>query len=228
MRDGTSMSHSALISSEESFTRSTNNMVQLIKTYLLQNKSISIPGLGTIYVERTPAQADFVNRQLLPPAYHFRFDKYFDAPGKDFFTFLAARSRVEDFEAIKIYNEWALQLRNNIGSQEYTDLQGVGALKRDDSGDIIFEPASPQQTFHLPVPAERIIRSNARHTMIVGDREVTNVEMSDYLQESARKKNKWWIYAAIIAAAALIAIFIHFYTTGNSIPFGNGQTINAR
>ncbi len=60
-------------------------MVKLISTYLIQNKSVSIPGLGTIYVERVPAQSDFVNRQLLPPAYHYRFDKYFDAPGKDFY-----------------------------------------------------------------------------------------------------------------------------------------------
>jgi hypothetical protein len=222
------MSHSDSIYSAESFTHSTNNMVQLIKTYLLQNKSISIPGLGTIYVERIPAQADFVNRQLLPPAYHFRFDKYFDAPGKDFFTFLAARNRVEDFEAIKIYNEWALQLRNNIGTDNFTPLDGVGSLKRDASGDIIFEPASPQQVFHTPVPAERIIRSNARHTMIVGDREVTNVEMSDYLQESTGRKNRWWIYAAIIAAAALIAIFIHLYRSGDISPFGNRQTIETR
>lgn len=222
------MSPSDLIFSEESFTRSTNNMVQLIRTYLLQNKSISIPGLGTIYVERTPAQTDFVNRQLLPPSYHFRFDKYFDAPGKDFFTFLAAKQKVEDYEAIKIYNEWAMQLRNNIGTDNHTQLQGVGSLKRDGSGDIVFEPVGAQNSFHVPVPAERIIRTNAKHTMIVGDKEVTNVEMSDYLQESHMRRSRWWIYAIIIAIIAIIAIFIQMNRSGNHPVFGNGQTINTQ
>jgi hypothetical protein len=223
------MNHSASTFLEESFTRSTNSMVQLIKTYLLQNKSISIPGLGTIYVERTPAQTDFVNRRLLPPSYHFRFDKYFDAPGKDFFTFLAARNRVEDYEAIKIYNEWALQLRNNISTDNATPIQGVGSLKRDVSGEIIFESSGPAETFHLPVPAERIIRTNARHTMLVGDREVTNVEMSYYLHDENRnKKNRWWIAAVVIAIVALLAIVIHFSRSGAPSPFGNGQTINVR
>jgi hypothetical protein len=203
-------------------------MVQLIRTYLLQNKSISIPGLGTIYVERTPAQTDFVNRQLLPPSYHFRFDKYFDAPGKEFFTFLAARNRVEDFEAIKLYNEWAMHLRNNISTDDFTQLQGVGSLKRDVSGDIIFEPSGPQQSFRLPVPAERIIRTNAKHTMIVGDREVTNVQMTDYLQEARGKGNRWWIYAIIIAAIAIAAILINYLSTGNISPFGNTQTISPK
>lgn len=205
-------------------------MVQLIKTYLLQNKSISIPGLGTIYVERIPAQTDFVNRQLLPPAYHFRFDKYFDAPAKDFFTFIAAKNRVEDYEAIKMYNEWAQQLRSTIGTENVTPIQGVGSLKRDLSGEIVFEPAGPQQTFHQPVPAERIIRTNASHTMIVGDREFTNVEMNDLLHDGSRnKKSKWWIYAIVIAALAIVAIFINMYRSGgDGTPFGNQQTINPR
>lgn len=228
MRDGTSMNHSDSTFLVESFTHSTNNMVQLIRTYLLQNKSISIPGLGTIYVERTPAQADFINRQLLPPSYHFRFDKYFDAPGKDFFTFLAARKSVEDFEAIKIYNEWAMQLRNTISTDEFTPLQGVGSLKRDARGEIIFEPAGPQQSFHLPVPAERIIRTNAQHTMIVGDREVTNVEMTDYLSGARAKSRRWWIYAMIIAIVAIIAILVHLYRSQGPTAFGNQQTINTR
>lgn len=222
------MKFSDSISSEELYIHSTNNMVQLIKTYLLQNRSISIPGLGTIYVERTPAQTDFVNRQLLPPSYHFRFDRYFDAPGKDFFTFLAARKNVEDYEAIKLYNEWALQLRNSIGSEEFTPIDGVGALKRDHSGDIVFEPTGAQYSFSPPVHAERIIRSNAKHTMIVGDRELTNVEMTDYLQESASRKLSWWVYAAIIAAVAIAAIIIYSYTSGNAGFFGNQQTINTK
>ena len=203
-------------------------MIQFVRTYLLQHKSISIPGLGTIYVERSPARSDFVNRQLLPPSYHFRFDKYFDAPGKDFFTFLAARQRVEDYEAIKMYNEWAQQLRNNIGSDEVTSLQGVGSLKRDASGEIIFEADEPSHDYHLPVTAERIIRNNAKHTMIVGDREVTNVEMNSYLHETRKKRPTWWIYAIVIAAIALIAIFIHLYRSGNSSPFGNQQTVSPR
>ena len=222
------MKYSDSISSAALFIHSTNDMVQLIRTYLLQNKSISIPGLGTIYVERTPAQTDFVNRQLLPPSYHFRFDKYFDAPGKDFFTYLAARKSVEDFEAIKIYNEWALQLRNSISTDEFTPLHGVGALKRDSSGDILFEPSGPQNSFNTPVHAERIIRTNAKHTMIVGDRELTNVQMTDYLQESASRKTSWWVYAIIIAVVAIAAIIIYGYTSGNGGFFGNQQTIDTK
>ncbi len=103
------------------------------------------------------------------------------------FTFLAARQNVEDYEAIKMYNEWALDVRNNIGNDP-TVLEGIGALRRDGSGDVIFEPVPTPGTYNEAVPAERIIRVNARHSMIVGDKETNTVEMNDYLHEETHKE----------------------------------------
>jgi hypothetical protein len=203
-------------------------MEQLVRTYLLQKSSVSIPGLGTIYVERSPARSDFINRQLLPPSYHFRFDKYFDAPEKEFFTFLAARKKIEDYEAIKMYNEWALSLRNNIGTDQSTTIEGIGTLKRDVSGEVIFEPEAAIETFNVPVSAERVIRTNAKHTMLVGDREVSNIEMSGYLHEAHKRKIPWWVYAIILAVLATGAILFHFLSGDNTTPFGNRQSIQVK
>lgn len=213
---------------EELYIRSVNSMEQLVRTYLLQKSSVSIPGLGTIYVERSPARSDFINRQLLPPSYHFRFDKYFDAPEKEFFTFLAARKKIEDYEAIKMYNEWALSLRNNIGTDQSATIEGIGTLKRDLSGEVIFEPAAAIETFNVPVNAERIIRTNAKHTMLVGDREVSNIEMSGYLHEAHKRKIPWWVYAIILAVLATGAILFHFLNGDNTRPFGNRQSIQVK
>lgn len=214
----------------ELYIRSINSMVKLITTYLLQNHSLSIPGLGTIYIERIPAQSDFVNRQILPPSYHYRFDKYFDTPGKEFFTFLSSRKNVHDFEAIRMFNEWALELRNSItGAEQSANLEGIGSLKRDASGDVVFEPSVKPHTYTLSVPAERIIRTNAKHMMLVGDRETTNVEMSGYFQDgSASRRKSWWVYALIIAAVCAIAIAVYYYNNGSAFPFGNQQKIQVK
>ncbi|MEO8582475.1 MAG: hypothetical protein ABI415_01695 [Flavitalea sp.] len=203
-------------------------MTQFLNTYLLEHKSVSIPGLGTIYVERVPAKSDFVNRQLLPPAYHYRFDKYFDAPEKEFFTFLALRKNVPEYEAMKLFNEWAMSLRNSVNSDHLTSIEGVGGLKRDESGEIVFDPSVVPKTFDVAVPAERIIRTNSKHIMLVGDRERTNVEMSDYLHGVQREKGAWWIVAIIIVAISLLAIFFHYYKNGSDTPYGSHQTINVK
>lgn len=203
-------------------------MVKLVGTYLLQNGSVSIPGLGTIYVERVPAQSDFVNRQILPPGYHYRFDRYFDSPAKDLFTFISACSGVPDYEAMKLYNEWALGLRNSISAGNAAALDGIGSISRDDRGEIIFDPVGELPTHLVAVPAERIIRSNISHNLLVGDLETTNTEMSDYYQGVHRERESWWIYALIIAAVALTAIFFHYYNNGAAAPFGNKQIVRPK
>ena len=108
-------------------------MTEVLTSYLLQNKSLSIPGLGTIYIERIPAQTDFVNKRILPPGYHFRFDKYFDAPDKDFFTYLAQQKDMADYEAIKWYNEWAYELRSRLRNDNEEVWPGVCSFRKDPS-----------------------------------------------------------------------------------------------
>ena len=199
-------------------------MIDTLNTYLVQHRSISIPGLGTIYVERIPAQTDFVNKQILPPSYHYRFDKFFDSPHKDFFTFLAARKNMAEYEAIGFYSDWALDFRNRIRNNEVIEWEGVGTLAQDSSGEVMFHAQSALPSYLKPVYAERVIRNNAQHTMLVGDKETTNVEMTELLSEEVYvEKESWWIYALIIAAISLVAIFFYFNRNGMNIESTSNQ-----
>ncbi|THU40036.1 hypothetical protein FAM09_09120 [Niastella caeni] len=222
-------------------------MNNVLVSYLLQHKSISIPGLGSMYIERIPAQTDFVNRRILPPDYHFRFDKYFDAPDKDFFTYLAKQQNIADYEAIKWYNEWAYELRSKLREGQVVEWAGIGSLKKDISGEIIFESAGRIPSLQEPTPANRVIHSHSQHTMLVGDQEVTRkISNTDYVSnesdsnvtsgdemppdyyEEPPKKRGWWIFALVIAALALSVIFFRVYKSGFvTSAAGNQQPINA-
>jgi nucleoid DNA-binding protein len=190
-------------------------MMDVLKSYLVQHKSINIPGLGTIYLERIPARTDIVNKQLLPPQYIYRFDKYFDAPDADFFNYLATHQKMEDYEAIKWYNEFAYNLRTQIRTDEKAAWEGIGVFKKDSSGEIIFEDNNQQPAGLLPVAANRIVRSDASHHILVGDRETTTVQMSELLNDHTHvEKESWWLYALILAAIGLCIAFFHFYRYG--------------
>jgi hypothetical protein len=191
-------------------------MLQVLNAYLFQHRSISIPGLGTIYLETFPASVEVADRAILPPAYRFRFDKYFDAPDKEFFAYLASQGKILDYEAIKWYNEFAFDLRNRIRNEEEVPWEGVGILRKDGSGNILFESAPAPAFFQQPIPAMRVNRQDAVHTLLVGDRERTSGEMNEWLQEeNARpKKFRWWIIALILAVAGLAVLAWHFYTNG--------------
>ncbi len=205
----------------------------VLYSYLLQHKSISIPGLGTIFVERSPARVDFPNKRLLPPKFKFGFDKYFDAPDKEFFGYLSNQKAMADYEAMRWYNEWAFDLRNQIKTDHPVTLPGVGVLKKDLSGEIIFEPQSVVNSWLDPAPATKVIHSDARHTLLVGDREINSGDMSEWLGSSSDvkhvEKESWWVYAMILAAIALIVLFFHLYKNGLELnSTGNRQRIEAR
>ncbi|MGB8193067.1 MAG: hypothetical protein WCF67_14160 [Chitinophagaceae bacterium] len=198
-------------------------MIEVLNGYLIQHKSISIPGLGTIYVERLPAMNDFTNRQLHPPSYRFRFDKYFDAPDKDFFTFLASNTGIPEYEAIKQYNEFAYDVRNRIRQEDKFTWPEVGVLSKEMSGEIHFESLGPE-VYQQPVPAVRVIRQDASHAMLVGDQETTTQDMSELLsEETIVEKESWWIYALILFALALCMLFFHFFRSGGGLESIGGQ-----
>jgi nucleoid DNA-binding protein len=226
-------------------------MNNVLVSYLLQHKSISIPGLGSMYIERIPAQTDFVNRRILPPDYHFRFDKYFDAPDKDFFTYLAKQQNIADYEAIKWYNEWAYELRSKLREGQEVEWEGIGILKKDISGEIVFEASGRIPSLQEPTAANRVIHSHSQHTMLVGDQEVTrkisNIDSTPTVSDNNNvisgdeqqipdyppypeepPKKKWWLFALVIAVLALGVIFFRVYKSGFvTSAAGNHQPINA-
>jgi len=204
-------------------------MIEVLNNYLAQHKSINIPGMGTLYLERVPARTDFVNRQLLPPIYTYRFDKYFDAPDKEFFAYLANHQNIPDYEAIKQYNEFAYELRAKVKNSEPAIWEGVGKFEKDENGEIYFEAGSQLKELWNPVPAERVIRADRDHAVLVGDRERTTNEMTAFLSENIYiEKASWWIYALILAALALSLIFFHFYRNNwRQESTGNQQAIPA-
>jgi hypothetical protein len=200
-------------------------MFEVLNAYLFQHRSISIPGLGTIYLETQPAAVDVADRTMLPPVYHFRFDKYFDAPDKEFFAFIAVQRNILDYEAIKWYNEFSFELRNRIRNEDEVTWDGVGILKKDGAGNILFEPAASSFVFMQPTPAMRVNRLNAQHTLLVGDRERTSDEMNEWLHDDVQRRRRiaWWVIALVLAVAGLAFLGWYFYShglsTGNQTKF---------
>jgi hypothetical protein len=105
-------------------------MYAILNKYLFLNKSIPIPGLGTICMESLPASIDASTRTILPPTYRFRFDKFFDLPDKDLFTYLSTQQNISDYEALRQYNDFAYSLRDRVNYFREAPWEGLGILKK--------------------------------------------------------------------------------------------------
>jgi len=206
-------------------------MIETLNKYLIQHKSINIPGLGTIFIEHRPAIFDVVNKRILPPHYEFRFNKYFDTPDKEFFSYLSYERGIPDYEAIQLYNQFAQDLRTAIKQEDKAEWQDVGVFTKNSSGDIVFESQDSLSSLYAPVPAVRVVRDNAIHAMLVGDHEKTTIEMTGLLNEEKIDKpvivkKTWLVIALIVFVIAMLFIIFHFYKNGfNLASAGNGQAV---
>jgi hypothetical protein len=205
-------------------------MYAILNKYLFLNKSIPVPGLGTICMESLPATIDASTRTISPPVYRFRFDKFFDSPDKDLFTYLSAQQHISDYEALRQYNDFAYSLRDRLNYFREAAWEGLGMLKKDDMGEIHFDSTISTPGFLQPVPAEKVVHANAKHMLLVGDRERTNREMSDWFAEEPVHGNSlWWMIALITGIAAALIIMFHFSSRGWKVEStGNQQLIQVK
>jgi len=205
-------------------------MYAILNKYLFLNKSIPVPGLGTICMESLPATIDASTRTISPPVYRFRFDKFFDSPDKDLFTYLSEQQDISDYEALRQYNDFAYSLRDRLNYFREAPWEGLGMLKKDDMGEIHFDSTISTPGFLQPVPAEKVVHANAKHTLLVGDRERTNREMSDWFAEEPVHGNRlWWMVALIAGIAAALIIMFHFSSRGWKVEStGNQQLIQVK
>ncbi|HCL83909.1 MAG TPA: hypothetical protein DIC22_08035 [Chitinophagaceae bacterium] len=205
-------------------------MYAILNRYLFLNKSIPVPGLGTICMESQSATPDASTRSILPPTYRFRFDKFFDSPDKELFAYLSSEQHISDYEALRQYNDFAFSLRDRLNYYREAPWEGLGILKKDDMGDIHFETSIANPFFLQPVPAEKVVRANAKHMLLVGDRERSNREMSDWFAEEPVHGNKlWWLVALLLGIAAAFLILFHFSSHGWSVEStGNQQLIQVK
>ncbi|HLA60398.1 MAG TPA: hypothetical protein VK622_16605 [Puia sp.] len=205
-------------------------MYEILNRYLFLHKSIPIPGLGTICMESQAATIDASTRTIHPPVYRFRFDKFSDSPDKDLFSYLSTQQKISDYEALRQYNDFAYSLRDRLNYFREAPWEGLGILKKDDMGDIHFESSILNPSFLQPVPAEKVVRTNAKHMLLVGDRERSSREMSDWFAEEPIHGNRlWWLVALVGGIAAALIIMFHFSSRGwNVESTGNQQTIQVK
>lgn len=181
--------------------------------YLILNYRLTLPGIGQFALERKPAQADFINKQLHPPTYAISMQQDTESPSISFFKWLSGALAISEREAIIKFNDFLYDVKKQIEDGAVVKWNNVGVLKSSLGGQVKFTPvSSPDQ--ELAVVAEKIIRERASHFVRVGEKEKTSEEMHEMLQVVASKKSRWWVAPLILCIITLAFIAWYFINNG--------------
>ena len=189
-------------------------MQQFITAYLFQNKICPLPGLGTLAIVTKPSESDFIHKQILAPVPTIQFSEA-ETSTTDLVNYISVKESYTNSEAETALHNFSAELKSGKA------VEGVGKFSVNTSGNIVFE-AEPLPAYFTPaIHAERVIHPEADHNILVGDKETTAAVMTEYYAEEPVKKDRWWIWAIVLAAIAIAVIVIYVNDKNSSAVFGN-------
>ena len=198
-------------------------MQNTLYEFLVLNKKLSLPGIGTIRLKQNSSQLDFTNKQFTAPSYYFTLDPKDDQPSKKLFEWLSSSLGITEWDAIRSINDFSLSLKNKISGAGEITWDNIGVIKRDVAGNLKLNSNTLALLHEQPVAAEKVIREKAEHTVLVGEQERSAIEMEEYLADHSSKRNYGWIVAVVLTVLAVMFIGWYFSEKG-FIPSSAGNT----
>ncbi len=199
-------------------------MQEQIASYLFQNKTCPLPGLGTLSVVKAGAEADFAGKQITAPKPVIRLEnKESDATG--LVKYIATVSGEDTYSVSQALDHFCNDLKKQMKEQSTVKLAHVGNFMVDGSGKVSFKPEELPASFLQPVYAERVIHPDAEHQILVGDRETTSTIMTEFYTVSPEVKDRWWIWAIVLGVIGLLLVIIYLNQLNGTPAFGNAIKI---
>ena len=190
-------------------------MHQTLYEYLILNKYLSLPGIGTIHLHWNSASLDFANKQMIPAHHYFTLDTDSDKPSRYFFEWIANTLNIKEWDAIRLVNDFTYYLKDQVSQNGESEWKNIGAFYRDEKGILMLRSVDEQINSLAPVIAEKVIREKAEHTVLVGESEKTSVEMEEYFSEKENAGDYTWMIAVVLTILALM--FIGWYLSENGL-----------
>jgi hypothetical protein len=180
-------------------------MYSIIAPSFFRKKTCVLPGIGSLMLVTHPAETDFTNCLIKAPKQEIIFE--------------------QDQNANTQFNEFSAMsglMKEKLEKERRVDIEGIGALTKDFSNTIHFSPVTIDNDFFQTVTAERVLRKDAEHTILVGDKQTTNMAMAEFFnEEEISKTDKWWVWAVVLGAAGILASVFYFSKFGIN-NFANG------
>ena len=192
---------------------SMTDTAQWLHEYFIQHGSLTLPGVGTFRIQRISAQVDFVSKRMLPPSFTIRFDHRHDTPQREMFTYVAQRSGMADWEAVRSVNNLAFDIKSRLLHGTSVPVEGIGILRPDNGSGFQFDAERLNYDFIPKVRADRVIRKDAEHTVRVGELHRSSSEMEEFLQaqkEPLPLSRRLWFRALILVIFALLVFGLRF------------------
>ncbi len=182
-------------------------MLNHLTKYLLQYRSVSIPYVGTIQIVQHPPQLNVVDKIIHPPSYSVELRKEEEVSDHQlsFLDSILNRGKDAILRDLRFFGDKLQEKINGPGFH----WDGLGMITRStQSFPLTMEALAP-------IPAERVIRQDARHKVLVGDQQLLSgqsAEAETELEAVESKRSVFIIIGWVLLALSILFIAFYLYT----------------
>lgn len=191
-------------------------MYSALYKYFLINKKMALPGVGLFTIQPVAANLDVVKGILHAPTTSIQFSTENVVDDKNIFYYLSKELKVEEWVAVKKFQEYCLQIKENINLEGIVDLPGLGRLQKGYSNDVLFTPTTSTETVidsDLKLNRASDSKANLVELYATGETLIKIEETEDDKLEQIIKnqdEDYWWVYAVILALMGVGALLYYY------------------
>ncbi|WP_439506600.1 hypothetical protein [Sediminibacterium sp.] len=194
-------------------------MYLYLHKYLVLNKRLSIPDLGSFVIESNTAKLDNANGFLFAPAPAIKFKQEQTPPSDKFlFDFISDEIGVDQMTAIKQFHDYVYKIKTALTTPEGAVITGIGTLRKEENGYILF---TPEKNLLDLLPQVKVtdgiaqFNNDVEKNNLDEERNFTQQEEEDIREllgkESQNKSgDNWWVYAIILLMIAIGALLFYY------------------
>ena len=180
-------------------------MLNYLTTYLFQYKSVSIPHVGTLQIVQQPPQLNVVDKIILPPSFSVVIKKEEDVSMHQlqYLENILQKGRDNIVSDLRFFGD---KLQEKINGPGF-EWAGLGTITR--STQTIPLVAGSLE----PVPAERVMRHDAQHKVLVGDQHMVSggTTSEEIVEEDVARRSILVIIGWVLLLLSLAFIAFQLY-----------------
>ena len=180
-------------------------MLRLLSQYLFQFHILPLPGLGMLAIKRQSALLNRVDKKIYPSDYSV---EYVAGEGElhHIAQWLELHLNTSADEATDLLKDYTEKIKGYLIEGNSLTWGNIGVFERDENGQYTFRANKFSFLGEVFVQADKVIRANPEHKVLIGDRTYEGEGLATLLSNSKNKvKINYWPY--IVIAFSLLLIF---------------------
>jgi hypothetical protein len=190
-------------------------MYQYLLKYLVLHKQLPLPKLGVFSIVQVSAQIDSTNHLLYPPSQVIRFSQETVAADRRFYDFIIHETGLELIVVMRDIQNFVQQLLLDAQDKQGAILQGIGTLKKEADGDLLFFANRPLDYLFSQIKVDKTISMAKAALQKQLDLNANELE-TEALRELAGQEtdadsiDNWWLYALALLVLGVGALLFYY------------------